>query len=110
MSTDRTVYSLSNSKLKLEFHPPEVQALTAEIYNHKPLLILLAEQADKDFYMQLCEIAAYCNVLLEGTYTRDDIIEICEKLTWELKKKNSILVLPLDGETLKVDSKPDSVS
>lgn len=101
MSEDRTIYSLSNSKIKLEFFPPEVQALTAEIYNHRDLLVVLAEQSDKDFYMQLCEVAAYCNVLLEGTYTRDDIVEICEKLTWELKKKNSILVLPLDGEVLK---------
>jgi len=87
-------YSLSNPNLKLEFFPEPLQALTKEIYNHPALLQILHNQADKDVYMQLCEIAAYCDVVLEGDYSRDDVIRLAEKLTWDLKKKGSALILP----------------
>ena len=87
-------YSLGNPNLKLEFFPEPLQALTKEIYNHPALLQILHNQADKDVYMQLCEIAAYCDVVLEGDYSRDDVIRLAEKLTWDLKKKGSALILP----------------
>lgn len=95
--SDPINYSLSNPKLKLEFFPESLQALTQEIYSHPKLLLILHNQPDKDVYMQLCEIAAYCDIVLEGDYSRDAVVKLAEKLTWELKKKNSILILPNDS-------------
>lgn len=94
MSSQNPIYSLSNPNLKLEFFPESLQALTQEIYNHPRLLQILHAQTDKDVYMQICEIAAYCDIVLAGDYSRDDVIRLADKLTWELKKKNSILILP----------------
>lgn len=83
--------------LQYEYFPESLTALRVEIDNHPTLLKILHEQEDKDIYIQISEIAAYCGIVLEGDYTRDDIIKLCEKLVWELKKKGSILILPNDS-------------
>ena len=82
-------------KFQLEFFPEPLQELRKEIMYHPPLLKLLHDQPDKDVYMQICEIAAYCDMILAGDYTRDDIIELCEKMVWKLKSKRSVIVLPV---------------
>lgn len=87
-------YSTSNPNLKYEFFPESLTALRVEIDNHPALLKILNDQEDKDVYIQLSEIAAYCGVILEGDYTREDVIKLADKLVWELKKKSSILILP----------------
>lgn len=94
MSSPNPIYSTSNPNLKFEFFPEELTALRVEIDKHPALLKILAAQEDKDVYIQISEIAAYCGIVLEGTYTRDDVIKLCDKLVWELKKKSSILILP----------------
>jgi len=93
-SSNQINYSLSNPNLKLEFFPESLTALRVEIDNHPALLQILAAQEDKDVYIQLSEIAAYCGIILDGEYTRDDLIRLADKLVWELKKKSSILILP----------------
>ncbi len=97
--SDRPInYSTSNPNLKFEFFPESLTALRVEIDNHPALLKILAAQEDKDVYIQISEIAAYCGIILEGEYTRDDVIRLADKLVWELKKKSSILILPsFDG-------------
>lgn len=74
----------------LEYFPDELIELRIEIDNHPELLAILAGQADKDVYVHIAEIAAYCKVLLNGDYTRDDIIEVCGKLVDHLKKKREV--------------------
>ena len=88
-------YSTSNPNLKYEFFPESLQALRVEIDNHPKLLKLLHDQPDKDVYMQICEIAAYCDIVLEGDYTKDDMIRLADKLVWKLKSKNSGIILPV---------------
>ena len=88
------IYSTSNPNLKYEFFPESLQALRVEIENHPKLLKLLHDQRDKDVYMQIAEIAAYCEVIMAGDYSRDDIIRLADKLVWKLKKKNCLLILP----------------
>lgn len=88
------IFSTSNPNLKYEFFPEALTALRVEIDNHPALLKILAAQEDKDVYIQISEIAAYCGIILEGVYTRDDVIRLADKLVWELKKKSSILILP----------------
>lgn len=78
--------------VKLEYFPDELIELRIEIDNHPELLAILAGQADKDVYVHIAEIAAYCRVMLAGDYTRDDIIEVCGKLVTELKRKREPLI------------------
>ncbi len=78
--------------ITLEYFPDELNALREEIDFHPQLQAILAGQADKDVYVHIAEIAAYCNILLAGDYTRDDIIELCGKFTEELKKRRTISV------------------
>ena len=86
-------FSNKNSKLQFEMFPEELTQLRIEIDNHPELLVILHGQADKDVYMQICEIAAYCDLVLEGTYTRDDIIGICAKCLNKLISKRTLIVL-----------------
>jgi len=88
------IYSMSNPNLKLEFFPESLQALRVEIANHPDLLQILHNQSDKDVYMQISEISAYCGILLEGDYSKEDVIRLADKLVWKLKSKNSLLILP----------------
>lgn len=77
-----------------EYFPEPLNALRQEIDNHPELLAILACQADKDVYIQIAEIAAYCNVVLDGYYTRDDFIKLCDIMVGILKAKRvSIITL-----------------
>lgn len=78
--------------LLVEMFPEELIALHQEIMHHPSLLVLLAGQADKDVYIQICEIAAYCDVIVHGDYTKEDILSLCDKLIMHLQKKRTISV------------------
>lgn len=79
----------------LEFFPEPLIQLRQEIDHHPDLLVLLSVQSDKDVYIQISEIAAYCDIVLDGTYTREDIVELCELCIKRLQAKRTIMVLPL---------------
>lgn len=81
----------------LEFFPEPLNELRQEIDHHPDLLVLLAAQTDKDVYIQISEIAAYCDIVLDGTYTREDIIELCDLCCKRLREKRAIVVLPIAG-------------
>ena len=40
-----------------------------------------------DIYIQLCEISAFCGVVLDGTYTKEDIIKVCKLCTDVLRSR-----------------------
>lgn len=86
-------FSNKNSKLQHEMFPEELIQLRVEIDHHPDLLAILHAQADKDVYIQICEIAAYCEIVLDGTYTRDDIIKLCEICLKKLMSKRTLTVL-----------------
>ncbi len=79
----------------LEMFPEPLIALREEITKHPDLMVILATQQDKDVYIQISEIAAYCGIVLDGMYTREDIIGLCDKLVKQLQSKRCIIVLPL---------------
>lgn len=85
-------FSNKNSKLQYEMFPEELIQLRIEINNHPDLLVILAGQADKDVYIQIAEIAAYCGIVLDGDYTRDDIIGLCKTCLEHLIRKRDIIV------------------
>ena len=83
----------------LEFFPEPLNQLRQEIDHHPDLLTILSIQQDKDVYIQISEIAAYCDIVLDGTYTRDDIVALCELCVKRLQDKRTIMVLPISGPT-----------
>ncbi len=81
-------------QLKYELFPEVMNQLRVEIDHHPKLLEILHNQPDKNIYVAIQEIAAYCEILLNGDYDKDDILKLAEKLVWRLRAKRSILVLP----------------
>ena len=78
-----------------EYFPEELIALRQEIDHHPDLLTILAGQADKDVYVQIAEIAAYCGIVLDGMYTRDDIIGLCDKCIKALQAKRISIIIQI---------------
>ena len=70
-----------------QYFEPELLELRAEITHHPDLLLILQAQANTDIYIQLCEISAFCGVVLDGFYTKDDMLKICKTCTDQLRKK-----------------------
>ena len=81
-------------RYKLDYFPEELNALRVEISNHPALMERLAGQDEKDVYVQISEISAYCGVLLDGFYSRQDIITLCGKLTDQLRAKRIAIIIP----------------
>jgi mannose/fructose/N-acetylgalactosamine-specific phosphotransferase system component IIB len=65
----------------------ELLELRAEINYHPELLLILQAQTNMDIYIQICEISAYCGVVLDGNYTKQDILGVCKKCTDVLRGK-----------------------
>lgn len=71
--------------------------LMQEIHSHHPHIIKLCSftaSQDPDFYLQLCEVAAACGVVVEGDFTDKDVYKLCEFLTKHLVKSRTILIQP----------------
>jgi len=77
-----------------EMFPVELTDLHREIQHHPALLQILHDQADKDVYIQIMEIASYCKILVTGTYSRDDMLNLCKMLTEKLMSMRVIIVIP----------------
>lgn len=65
---------------KYELYEQELQDLNQEVSYHPDLQEILAKQEDKDFYVQLADISAFCGVILDGDYTKEDILRLCRVL------------------------------
>ena len=59
----------------------ELIELRKEIDNHPDLLLILQAQTNMDIYIQICEISAFCGMVLDGDYTKQDILAVCKKCT-----------------------------
>lgn len=76
--------------------PQEITELHKEIHKHPELLKILHEQANKDVYIQLMEIAAYCKILVAGDYTHADMLNLCTVLTNKLQSMRTLVTGPLN--------------
>ena len=81
-----------SKKMKQEMFSPERVALMREVNKHPVLASLLAAQGDLDWPAQLGEIAAYCNIVMDGYYSPMDLDRLCGMLVWKLKEKGIILI------------------
>ncbi len=82
-------------KLSFELFPQEVLDLHTEVRKHPDLMQKLHDQENKDVYIQILEIATHCGILVAGTYSRDEMLALCEMLTKKLYSARSIIVLPV---------------
>ena len=64
---------------------------------HEALWPLLAKYQASEFELRLAEIAAYCEVILDGVYSQQELDKLCEILTRKLYEKRTgvIVVNPL---------------
>ena len=74
-------------------------ALGREVHNHPEVIELLQKHQADDFELMLAEIAAYCEVILEGEYTEYDIEQICKILTQKLVTKRLGIIFPREIDT-----------
>jgi len=69
-------------------------ALGREVKNHPELLELLANHAVDELEIMLAEIAAYCGVMLNDSYTESDIENLCGILNDKLVARRTGFVFP----------------
>lgn len=86
--------TLEIKNIAFDYFPQDLIDLRIEVQKHPPLLKLLHEQEDKDVYIQILEIAAYCKILVVGEYTREDMLNLCKMLTEKLMSMRTIIVIP----------------
>ena len=80
--------------MHLQMFDQRLLDLMAEIHQHHPHIIQLCSlQTDKDFYIQLCEVAAACGVVVEGDFGDKDVYQLCEFLTKHLVKSRTLIVV-----------------
>lgn len=77
-----------------EYFPQELIDLRIEIQKHPILLKILHDQAEKDIYIQLMEIATHCGILVAGDYTQEDMLGLCRVMTNKLMSMRTIIILP----------------
>lgn len=77
----------------LEYFPEPLLQLREEIEHHPDLKVILLAQQESDIYVQLAEIALYCGILLNATYSREDVLKLCEIMTAHLYKKRAITII-----------------
>lgn len=82
----------------INIFPDEVINLQREILHYHPeLQEKLAKHGAHEWEVKLAQIAQHCEVILDGTYLEEDIINICailEKKLMEMRKDNrGILIL-----------------
>ena len=73
------------------FHPARI-ALNKEVREHPALLAFISSYHPSDFAGIIGEIAAYCNVVMDGMYSEDDLNVLCDMLYWKLKDTRKIII------------------
>ena len=78
-----------------EYFETELIDLRREIENHPELMMILGVQTNPDIYVHIAEIAAYCQMVLDGTYSKEDILKLCTVMTERLINRRAIIVQPI---------------
>lgn len=71
----------------LEYYPEEYIELQKELRFHPVLLDRLQKFDQKDVELVIAEIAAYCEILLDGIYVEADIVRLAGLMIPKLKAK-----------------------
>ena len=84
---------IPTGKVVLEFFSPDRIALAQEVTNHPHLIALLQKHPQAEFEILLAEIAHYCEIVLDGDYTQEDLDGICRACTKRLRRQHSPIIL-----------------
>lgn len=88
MSDNKDLIAWGNGKYVFELFPKEYIDLDAELRTeYHPKLDFIAGYPPDEIDIKLAQIAAYCEVALEGDYTLTDRMALCKILTEKLKEK-----------------------
>lgn len=71
----------------VQLFPENFLLLQKEVSHHPRLIELLANHPAGELEIKLAEIATYCDVALNGTYTPDDLGKLAGILEKKLKDK-----------------------
>ena len=77
----------------LEYFDPRLLALQQELLNHPELMERVARHPPLETEMRIAEIAAYCNILLDGYYIPEEINNLAALLTQKLYEKRTQIIL-----------------
>lgn len=69
------------------FFPEEEQELQRELVHHPELIKRLQNHPQNEQEIIIAEIATYCEVVLEGTYTPEMLTRLCGILARRLKER-----------------------
>lgn len=75
------------------FDPSRI-ALQEELRFHPELCELIAKHPASEFELRIAEIAAYCDILLDGYYTPDELSKLCGIMAAKLYERRTQLILP----------------
>jgi hypothetical protein len=64
----------------LNFYPEPILQLQKELIHHPVLQQDLARHPAHEWEIRLAQIALYCEVLLDGDYTEENLVKLCEIL------------------------------
>lgn len=79
-----------------ELFPPIIIELQAEIQQHPELLIAMLQlPKDSPIELKMAEVATYCDMVLNGIYTEDDILKLAGIMINKMKSKRGELVLEI---------------
>lgn len=86
--------SIEDTKYKqLELFDDRRVRLAQEVENHPELIPLLSKHPYSEFELKILEIATYCEVIVEGTYTPEDLNKLADILTQKLIAKRIKFIL-----------------
>ena len=74
----------------IEFFPEEFIQLNKEVEYHPVLVEYLAKHPPNEYEIRMAEISAYCGVILDGSYTYDEMKKLADILTKKLKEARVI--------------------
>jgi hypothetical protein len=83
-----------NDKITIQMFPEHWIQLNREVRHHPDLGQILAVQEDRDPYVMLAEISAFIGVVLDDTYSKQDIKKLCELLTDKLRERRTGIIMP----------------
>jgi len=84
---------LKTGKTNLHYFSMARLALNMEVKHHTPLLLLLQQYNPNTQYPEILgEIAAYCNIAMDGLYTQEDLDRLCGILYRKLTEMRKIIL------------------
>ena len=76
--------------------PQEIQDLQEELSHHPALMQQLAAlPPDADLADKMAEVCAFCGMVLDGVYSEQEVLKLCEIAVGKLRKAREELVLDI---------------